>query len=231
MGLPFYLAMTAAEIRCAQSLPASVAYMACHFSPYSTGLSNLPDVLPPGSILMLNDRIPIHGHDPLRIRTQLWEALEEFSCDALVLDLQRPELPEQLSLCGSLVEGLPCPVAVSELYATELDCPVFLSAPQIDCPLAEYIAPYRDREIWLEAAPDARCFTVTKEGCSVHPLSEPPGESCLEDKALHCRYSFEADKQAARFHLWRTADDLKDIREPRITRLIGLYQEFVTDIP
>lgn len=226
MGLPFYLAMTGAEIHSIQPLSDPIAYMACHFSPYSTGLSNLPWQLPAGSLLMLNDRIPIFGHDPERILAQLQEAVEVFSCDGVVLDLQRDGYSQQQRLCELLTEGLACPVAVSELYASDYDCPVFLSPPEINCPLDDHIAPYHGREIWLEAALDAKCFTVTKEGCTVTPLSDPPPENCFRDETLPCRYSVEADEKAARFRLWRTADDLKGIRIPGITRLIGLYQQF-----
>ena len=66
-----YLAMTPAEFNSVSQPPPDFAYMACHFSPYGTGLGNLPTVLPPESLLILNDRTPIHGHDPQRIFDQL----------------------------------------------------------------------------------------------------------------------------------------------------------------
>ena len=47
MAIRPFLAMTAAEIRGTETLPPKTAWMACHFSPYSTGLSNLPKDLPP----------------------------------------------------------------------------------------------------------------------------------------------------------------------------------------
>ena len=48
MAIGRYFAMTAAEIRGCSALPAGIAWMACHFSPYGTGLSNLPPELPEG---------------------------------------------------------------------------------------------------------------------------------------------------------------------------------------
>ena len=63
MAIRPFLAMTAAEIRGTETLPPKTAWMACHFSPYSTGLSNLPKALPPGSMVILDDITPIHGHD------------------------------------------------------------------------------------------------------------------------------------------------------------------------
>ena len=89
MALPLYLAMTAAEIRENPFLPGNTAYMACHFSPYGTGLSNLPRDLPPESLLILNDRTPIRGHDPQQIRDQLAQAMAQFQCLGLLLDFQR----------------------------------------------------------------------------------------------------------------------------------------------
>ena len=64
MAIPQYLAMTAAEMAGTAPLPRYMAWMACHFSPYSTGLTNRPAKLRQGSLLILNDRTPIHCHDP-----------------------------------------------------------------------------------------------------------------------------------------------------------------------
>ena len=55
IGIRLNLAMTAAELGAAP-LPSHPAWMACHFSPYSTGLTNLPPKLPQDSLLILNDR-------------------------------------------------------------------------------------------------------------------------------------------------------------------------------
>ena len=52
MAIAQYLAMTAAEMIGSTFLPQKAAWMACHFSPYSTGLCNLPSALPPGSLLI-----------------------------------------------------------------------------------------------------------------------------------------------------------------------------------
>ena len=52
MAMDVFLAMTAAEICGNRNLPANLGWMACHFSPYGTGLSNLPKQLPPSSLLI-----------------------------------------------------------------------------------------------------------------------------------------------------------------------------------
>ena len=71
MALTLYLAMTAAELQNCRQIPEHIAWMACHFSPYSSGISNVPVQLPAGSVLILNDRIPPQGHDPELVARQL----------------------------------------------------------------------------------------------------------------------------------------------------------------
>ena len=66
-----YLAMTAAEFQNCSSIPAHPAWLSCHFSPYTKGLSNVPGQLPPGAMMILDDANPICGHDPEVVRAQL----------------------------------------------------------------------------------------------------------------------------------------------------------------
>ena len=154
MAIRPFLAMTAAEIRGTETLPPKTAWMACHFSPYSTGLSNLPKALPPGSMVILDDITPIHGHDSETIAAQLRPRLEEMECSGVLLDFQRPGYEEAELLAGRLSEALPCPVGVSALYGRGLTCPVFLPPAPPDVCLANYLAPWQGREIWLELALD-----------------------------------------------------------------------------
>ena len=108
MALPLYLAMTAAEIGENSIFPFRLAYMACHFSPYGTGLANTPQKLPPGSILILNDRTPIRGHDSNLICEQLIDCIESLHCSSLLLDLQRPGNEETAILAKKLIAALLC---------------------------------------------------------------------------------------------------------------------------
>ena len=71
-----YLAMTAGEMSGSEFFSFPVAWMACHFSPYGTGITNRPRALPPGSMLILNDRMPVCGHDPERVARQLEETAQ-----------------------------------------------------------------------------------------------------------------------------------------------------------
>ena len=139
MAIQTFLAMTGAEIGISPLLPPEIAWMACQFSPYGTGLSNLPRQLPPGSLLILDDMTPIRGHDPALICDQLAELTAVLKCSGILLDFQHPDCAETAALAKYLTEALPCPVAVSEPYAAELDCPVFLPPVPPDVSLANHI--------------------------------------------------------------------------------------------
>ena len=232
MAIPRYFAMTAAEIRGCDERPSGVAWMACHFSPYGTGLSNLPRELPDGSMLILNDRTPIHGHDPKRIAEQLSEAVDNNGFCGVLLDFQRPDAPETSALAQVLVKTLPCPVAVSELYAEGLTCPVFLPPVPPDVRPGAYLSPWEGREVWLEMALEGEVITLTKDGAAGAPLPfrEAPGEGFAEAR-LHCHYQMQVSETQARFSLWRTKADLEDLlreaEELGVKQAVGLYQELM----
>lgn len=229
MALPLYLAMTAAEIRDNSSLPGHLAYMACHFSPYGTGLSNRPGSLPQGSMLLLNDRTPIHGHDHSLIAAQLKEIITNFSCSCILLDFQRPGCEETAKLTRYLSEALPCPVGVSHLYAEGLACPVFLPPAPLDVPLTEYLQPWQGREIWLEAALDGKVIALTADGAAAAPLSCGIPSEGRREEALHCHYTIDIADEQALFTLFRTREDLDDLlveaEHLGVTLAVGLWQE------
>jgi hypothetical protein len=224
-----YLAYTAGELQ-ASTQDRNLAYMACHFSLYTSGLSNLPEVLPPGSMLILNDQIPISGHDSHRIADQLQETIESFSCDSLLLDFQRPGNEETAQLCRLLAAQMPCPLGISHHYASSIDCAVFLPPPPLDMPLSEHWKPWQDRKIWLECALEAAEFTITPDGCRVSPLPYVfSQEETFIEESIHCRYRCEVSNNQVRFHLYRTADQLDALLEEAdhlgIEKAVGLYQQ------
>ena len=214
MAIRPFLAMTAAEIRGTETLPPKTAWMACHFSPYSTGLSNLPKALPPGSMVILDDITPIHGHDSETIAAQLRPRLDALKCSGVLLDFQRPGYEEAELLARRLSEALPCPVGVSALYGRGLTCPVFLPPVPPDVNLADYLAPWQGREIWLELALDGETITLTPAGATTAPLPH---------------YQIHTDADSARFTLFRTPEDLDALLTEGealgVTRAVGLYQE------
>lgn len=230
MAFPCYLAMTAAEFSNSQTFPAKPAWMACHFSPYGTGLANRPSQLPKGAMVILNDRTPIHGHDPALIAGQLGETVEQTQAACVLLDFQRPGCPETAAAAEAVVKTLSCPVGISEAYAAGLPCPVFLPPPPLDQALTEYLTPWKGREIWLEAALDGETVTVTPEGARRASLLRwDSPEDGFSDNALHCHYIAKVEHNQIRFALFRTAADLEALfREAGslgVTQAVGLFQE------
>lgn len=236
MAITPFLAMTAAEIQKASSLPQKIAWMACHFSPYGAGLSNLPKTLPPGSLLMVDDVTPPSRHHPTFIAEQLSQCVESLQCCGVLLDFQRRGCEETQAIAKQLVAALPCPVAVSACYAAELDCSVFLPPVLPSVPLEAHLTPWEGREIWLELGLDGEVLTLTKGGCEGMTIPNPDEkEKGFEDRSLHCHYSVETTEKSARFIFWRTKDDLERLlnnaKLQGVSGFIGLYQEMKTAFP
>ena len=230
MAIRPYLALTAAEFGGCDVLPDRCAWLACHFSPYSDGLSNLPDTLPPESLLVLSDMIPIHRHDPGRIACQLNEIRASLGCSGILLDFQRPDTSDTAVMARELTQRLGGSVAVSALCAGELDCPVLLPPCPLHCTLEEHIAPWQGRTLWLEAALNAGIICLRHDGARYSDL--PPGpnpEGGHQDRALCCRYRISLEPEEARFTLWREAEELRHLLDRAetlgVTEAVGLLQE------
>lgn len=230
MEIPVFLAMTAGEVLAAEALPQRLAWMACHFSAYGTGLSNLPKSLPEGSMLMLNDRTPVCGHDPQLVAKMLCDTAERFRCDSILLDFQRQDCPEADNIIEAVLKQASRPVGVTTGYAKDFDCPVLLPPVAPHVPLSEPLAPWKGREIWLELAAEGTQITVTTEGSQYTPLPfcEPP-ETAHKEEALHCHYEITVEEDRILFQLGRTEEDLtsllKEAKEYSVTRAVGLWQE------
>lgn len=224
MGLPLYLAQTSAEFTACSPILPHPAWMACHFSPYGTGLCNLPPDLPEDAMVILNDRIPPAAHDAEYILDQL----AQIKCGSILLDFQRPDVPETANIVRAIVEAEKRPVGVTPYYCQGLACPVFLSPVPPDVPLATYLEPWQGREIWLEAAMDSLIYTVTQQGAAPSPLFRIPDRG-LRDDELFCHYRTEVSEIQAEFSLWRTRDDLDDLlnkaQSHSVTKAVGLWQE------
>ena len=224
MGLPLYLALTAAEFTACSHFPANPAWMACHFSPYGTGLCNLPPNLPEEAMVILNDRIPPAGHDPAYILDQL----AQINCGSVLLDFQREGNAETAALARAIVETEKRSVGVTPLYCQDLNCPVFVPPVPPDVTLETHLAPWQGRELWLEVAMDSLCYTVTEQGSAPGPLARIP-ERGLNDDHLFCHYRIETFSDRAEFALWRTREDLDGLLDAAasqgVTKAVGLWQE------
>ena len=230
MAMEPFLAMTAAEMRNVSTFPPKIAWMACHFSPYGTGLSNLPQELPPDSLLIVDDITPPCRHDPVLIAEQLRKCAEECQCCGILLDFQRTGCDETFDIAKALFTALPYPTALSSGYGRDLDCPVFLPPVPPSVPLEEYLFPWKSREIWLELGLDGEVLTLTEQGCTTTSLPFPePNQEGFSDPALHCHYTIEAKENSASFTLWRNQEDiqqlLKEVETLGVTTAVGLFQE------
>lgn len=226
MPFKFFLAQTAAEIM--QPLPtnAKKAWMACHFSPYGTGLSNLPDHLPEGSMVIVNDLMPVAGHDPERIARQLKEIVQVCQCSRVLLDFQRSGEGRTADIAKAIVQALPCLVGVSEVYAKGLACPVFLPPLPLHMPLQDYIVPWQGRPVWLEIMPDCAAYTITEDGCK-KASCEAAGAFPHFDERACCRYRIEDMEEAVHFTLRRGFEELALLRQSeQIDCFVGLHQKF-----
>lgn len=228
MGISHYLAMTAEEIASADTLPESLAYMACHFSPYGTGLTGLPEMLPKGAMLILNDRIPFRAHEKGLIAKQLQQCVATLGCGCLLLDFQRSDTPKALG--KYLAQALPCPVGIAEDFAENTDCAVFLPPVPPDVTLTDYLKPWTGRKIWLEAEPEALKITVDSQGSRSSYLSpEEAGQWNFTDDALHCCYRAEVFPDRAEFTLQRTQEALRQLLGEAealgVSTAVSLYQQ------
>ena len=230
MAIPFYLAMTPHQFQNTPRLPRPAAWMGCRFSGGHPGLSDLPEALPPGSLLMLNDSRPMDGHDHGLILEQLSHTAEAFLCDGIVLDFQRPWNGQTAALVRFLSSRLPSPMAVSEIYAKDTDQTIFLSPTPPDVSLAGHLAPWKGRDIWLDLAPAHRTVILTESGAQYGPWDEDGhSQGYFRDNLLHTHYRIETG-DCLRFPMFRTTDDLlamlAEAEGHRVTKAVGLYQEW-----
>ena len=233
MVLPLYLALTAADFSVLPSPSFPCAYMACHFSPYSEGLSGIPESLPKKAMLILNDRMACAGHSPDLAAGQLADAVSRLSCESVLLDFQRPPEPESLALVKTIIKKLPCPAAVTEGFAEPFDCPVFLSPAPLHIPLDQHMAPWSNREIWLEAALCQEEVLITGKGMACNPIFPTEQlEGGFYDEALRCCYRTQITGESINFTLFDTPESLEKklelATELGVSRAVGLWQELGT---
>lgn len=229
MAIPLYLAQTPWEFTQNTSQIDHTAWMACRFSSSGTGLSHIPGHLPKDSLLVLDDMTPPHGHDIVQIKATLSNIAENFSCRGILLDFQRPDNPESHEIIKSLLT-LPCPVFVSDIYATDLDCPVFLPPiPPWMIP-EEYLKPWKTREIFLETAIQTQTLTVTEKGCKISDCMYGGNHDLpFYNEKLFCHYCLSLSEEQAVFTLHRTKSDicalLTDLEQLGVTGCVGLYED------
>ena len=219
-----FLAVTAKEMEAVR--PKRTAYMACHFSAGGSGLSNMPQALPKDSILLLDDSMPVQGHDPETVAQQLKELADKFSVRAVLLDFQRPPTAEPTKMVSAILQNCGCTAAVTPAYA-KAGFPVFLPPPPPNKPLAEHLKPWKNG-VFLELYSEGLEITVTKDGS--HTVSAFPSTPLpLTNDRLHCHYRVTVFPGKAVFTLSRSREDLaalaREAEELGVLGTVGLYQE------
>lgn len=230
MGIPQYLAMTDGEIAACACLPPRLARMGCHFS--DDGLVELPQVLPGGALLVVDDRVPMAAQNPEHILDQLAEALEKLSCTGLLLDFQQKENAPQRELVRLLARELTVPLAAPPAYAAE-GCRLFLPPVAADQTVEEALSPWAGKKIWLDTAPAAVRLELTKQGCTRTPLPRMAASGIFKDPGLCCRYSIEPTLNGGfQFTLYRDRCCIEAILEQAAAfgaeLAVGLSQEWET---
>ena len=229
MGIQGYLAMTAAEFFHKEQVD-HPAWMSCHFSPWSDDLTNFPQALPPGSMLIIDDSTSPSHHDPIQIIKQLEAYCSRVKPECILLDFQRPQNAKTQEIAASLVSALAVPVGVSEAYGQGLSCPVLLNCPAPGTSLESAAADFPNRELWLELVPESRKVILTESGCQIIPetfdlLKEP----FHYDTETASNYHWYLESQQAVFHIQRDHACLKNLIKQAdalgFTRTIGLYQQ------
>ncbi len=230
MDITRYLAVTAWEYSQA-TYTTPIAWMACHFSPYETGLSNIPDNLPRDSMVILNDRTPPNGHDQGMIADQLNRLGDLFQIKRFLLDFQRENDPETISLVAFLTEKVIGSVAVTEKYAKHCNSPVFISCPLPHQTLSYSISKWKNRELWLELGTESEIITICKNDYNCDIFQELSlSEKDYIDTNLHCRYRTDVFDNCVRLTLERSEKELdllmNEAEKLGIKIAVGLFQQF-----
>ena len=223
MAFQRILAMTEAEIRNHSTPPSDYACLGCHFSPEGH-LVGLPDSLPSGCGLVIDDRNPITDS------AVVTAALDNLVPDYVILDFQYPPEKASLEFAAALAQTKWRTVMPPE-YAKGQDCPLFLPPVPPHVPIEEYLKPWKGREIWLELALDGAVITITAQGCQIEPMlhAQIP-DGAFADSMLHCHYIISQQEDSLQFRCGRNLQDVEDMLHtplpPNLKRAVGLFREF-----
>lgn len=227
MDFEIYLAVTGAELALASQNHKPLAWMGCHLSAGGSGISGVPASLPPDSILVLTDQMPPQGHDPHQVAQELVDAAHQLNCSRILLDFQRPKSDAGNQIVDSILTLADRPVGVSENYGEHFCCPVFLRPPPLWTALSDHIAPWKGRQIWLEAAQEDAVVTVTEEG-GHYTVCDHTGPYTFNSDKLQVAYRIETDPDQLRVYLHRGSKELQGLlhqaKQLGICTAVGLYE-------
>ena len=230
MDIKRYIAMTRSEFSSFRSSECLPAWMACHFSPYGIGISNLPDVLPEASMIILNDIIPPYEHDPDIIANQLNELASKAKTNTFLLDFQREKNRKTEAIVKELTNKLNGKVGVTEAYAENTTCAVFLTCPLPYQPLSKKISRWDGRDLWLELAVETSIVHISTSGSKItHVNKSILNAKDSYDNVLKSRYLTEINEKQAMITIERNPETLYLLEQEAasydIELTIGLYQQ------
>lgn len=174
MPISIYEAVTAGDCAERDAPKAHAAWMAAHFSAAGTGVSNLPQHLPPGSLLILDDQIPWQNHDAQRICQELLQAVADLACSGILLDFEREPCPQTRSFCALLCtycQQHSIPLGMPPAYGLSL--PVALFLPPLPCwpGPKTVLQPFSGRELWMDAAESGCVAEIGSESVQIFPAN------------------------------------------------------------
>ena len=224
MAIQRILAMTVEEISAGSTPPWGYALMGCHFSGDGRQMVGLPEELPEGCGLILDDRNPI----PQTTRKMI-DAFAALKPAYLILDFQQQATKNAKAFAMELT-SLPCPVAMPAEYARGLNCPVFLPPVPPNIPIVEYLLPWNGHEIWLELALDAVEITLTLQSSGFDAFAHARSYSDSHtDSMLHCHYKISKQPDALQFYCYRSREDVEAMLSSslpgNLTHAVGLFRE------
>ena len=191
MGTDIYVVITGEELAKCSHLPPKIAYLGCHFA--GGHLTNIPQGLPEGSMLLIDDRNP-PGDLPDAF-ARLSPLLPQLS--GIYLDFQKKSTGRFFA--EGFVKKSPIPVGTP---FAGLGIPVF-SARELHT-----LPQKRSFPFWQEGVLSCWELKITKEGCQKKEIPRTEGFSGFEDKRLFCRYAVSVSEEAAVFTFQNTKDDL-----------------------
>lgn len=227
MGIPQYLAKTERETLLYPDDAGPIAWLGCSFG--KNGLTGLPEVLPAGSLLVLDDSVPMADQSIPDIADALQQTLAKFSCCGLLLDFQQQGCAQQRTLAEYLAAHLSHPIAAPQEYAPK-GCALFVPPVPPEIPIETYLAPWAGREIWLDMALSVRTLHLTAAGCSVSDDAESDPTGDFYDESLCCVYRIQKTDDGFLFRLARDHRCTRALLDRAaglgVTAAVGLWQEF-----
>ncbi len=242
MSIPLFLAITPAEFAHLPELPNPLAWMSVRLSLTSPGLSNVPSQLPPGSLIIFDDKTPWSGHSVELVCKEMTTLLLNTKAYGLLLDFERAPTPETILLVKALSQcckEIGIPLAAPEGYGGDESVAVFTSP--FPCWKKPTETSNDHRALWLDASPTAHALRITQDhavGIALpYPPETPPEEDQIHwDESLHCAYWTDFDGDGLVITMYRTPEKttelLAELPSSPFRLAVGVWREYaLSELP